>query len=1389
MENKRWHFNRAGLVNFWYYDEQDLYFSGGRLMLRGDNGAGKSVTMQSLIPLLLDGKKSPDRLDPFGSRARKIEDYLLGEKALGMSDERTGYLYLEFKREELEQYRTIGIGLKAKRGQKFDFWGFSITDNRRIGFDLKLYKEISKDEKIPLTRKELENRIGQGGQVVRSQNDYMKMVNQLIFGFENLENYDELIKLLIQLRSPKLSKDFKPTVIYEILNDSLPALSDEDLRSLSETIENMDTVKEQLDQLNMQRESAKKLKNAYHDYNRYLIYEKADEYLKTAKNYSDKNKEMETLIKRLEVKRDELELKLKEKKEDELDLESANQIKADLEKNDAFQAEQERQRLEQEKKDDKIDLQRRVNRLEEKEEQERNLMQKIRDTEYRMNECKENINEEIEELDDLAYEGFYTLHDISRDEFLNNLDDYTLYESWKKEVSEYRKKLKKVCDIAQKVSDADKKQQERKRELGDLQAKLEKEDVELRKSEYLLEDERENFMTQFYEWQKGNHILSLLPEASQKITRLVQDYPVNSYEEIKEPARKAFDNQRFLIKEEQLDLIQKKKTVETQMNELREEWVRWKNISDPEPDRHPEVDTARQLLKEKGIPHVPFFTAVEFRDGVSEEEKARLESVLLEIGILDALIIPEKYEKAGLPLIENMADSYLKRNQQILRPTLFDYLKPSLLEDSKITSSDIDEILRSILIFDEGDQETFVNPDGNYAIGLRRGKASSIEKSIYIGREARKKYRQEMLENINKQMEETQEILRGIEEKIGDCEERLTILEDEFCQFPTDEKMREVYELYDEYFRRCKTLKIQVEAKNEEWKKTLESYQRVNQEFKVLLAGENLPSTLEQLNEALEAMQSYESRFYELVDYHRQYKNCLEQIKSINQQVDELMIDLDEIRVSIRDLRNKIQAKDRRITELEELLQEKGIDEIQRQIRECINKIETLPGKIKKLERELGNLENDIERDEVSIEKQGRELADFESLKNHWQKAFIEESNLSFYQTEKEKNLAVPLGQAKKVKSELKNWIKQHQLDREKIKDKLFKVFHAEMGYLIDFRITMRDQFKDDRPDTEDLSIEWKNYYDLIARLVIEVDLEGRKVSPYTLFKYFEDAIEANQILLTEQDRQLYEDILMQNVGQTIRNRIHRAERWVKEMNHLMVQRDTSSGLTFSLQWKPKPASNEKEMDIKDLVELLKKDSKILREKDIRRVAEHFRSRIERAREILEDKGYGESLHRAIQEVLDYRKWFQFILYYQKTGERKKELTNHVFNTFSGGEKAMSMYIPLFSAVFSHYEQARPDAPRIITLDEAFAGVDENNIRDMFDLVEQLGFDFIMNSQALWGDYDTVSHLSIAELIRPKNATYVSVIHYYWDGKVRKLQMPEWFEIDLSGEMASTRLE
>ena len=281
--NSKWQINRVGLLDFWYYDEEEFDFLDGRMLLRGANGSGKSVTMQSFIPLLLDGNMRPERLDPFGSRARKMENYLLEEG--DEREERTGYLYMELKRLESEEYLTLGIGLRARKNKKLESWYFCVTDGRRVGKDLFLYKDV--ENKITCSKGELKYRIGEGGKVMETQGEYAQCVNRLLFGFETQEEYKELLELLIQLRTPKLSKDFKPTVINEILSSSLQTLSEDDLRPMSEAIENMDNLKTNLDTLSESIHAARQIEKVYDQYNQIVLYDKALLFSEAGKAYEN----------------------------------------------------------------------------------------------------------------------------------------------------------------------------------------------------------------------------------------------------------------------------------------------------------------------------------------------------------------------------------------------------------------------------------------------------------------------------------------------------------------------------------------------------------------------------------------------------------------------------------------------------------------------------------------------------------------------------------------------------------------------------------------------------------------------------------------------------------------------------------------------------------------------------------------------------------------------------------------------------------------------------------------------------------------------------------------------------------------------------------------------
>jgi len=269
--------NKLGFLNFWLYDQEEFSLQDGHILLRGNNGAGKSITTQSFVPFILDGDKRPERLDPFGTRARKMEFYLLGDNE---REESTGYLYLEFRKPGTEEYRTVGVGMCAQRGKReIDFWGFCLRDGRRIGpGGLQLYEKMG-DQNLPLSKRKLHTLIEDPGCWAESQTAYKEMVNDQIFGFEDIRQYDQLLQLLIMVRTSKLSKDFPPTKVKELLNDSLQVLTDDDLSAMVSTMEQMDSLEDTLHSYRAAMQGARIIRNEYNRYNQYILGRKGQAYL------------------------------------------------------------------------------------------------------------------------------------------------------------------------------------------------------------------------------------------------------------------------------------------------------------------------------------------------------------------------------------------------------------------------------------------------------------------------------------------------------------------------------------------------------------------------------------------------------------------------------------------------------------------------------------------------------------------------------------------------------------------------------------------------------------------------------------------------------------------------------------------------------------------------------------------------------------------------------------------------------------------------------------------------------------------------------------------------------------------------------------------------------
>ena len=288
---------------------------------------------------------------------------------------------------------------------------------------------------------------------------------------------------------------------------------------------------------------------------------------------------------------------------------------------------------------------------------------------------------------------------------------------------------------------------------------------------------------------------------------------------------------------------------------------------------------------------------------------------------------------------------------------------------------------------------------------------------------------------------------------------------------------------------------------------------------------------------------------------------------------------------------------------------------------------------------------------------------------------------------------------------------------------------------------------------------------------------EGQRQTTFSLLERLTEQKLILQDLLKKDDEKLFKTIILESVGNILRSKIKQAMQWVEQIDQLLQSRQNSSGLKLSLQWKGIGSTSEQDLGTNRLVALLQKPIQLLSEADREAISRHFQERVYYAQEQVQENTDNQStLYQAIAQVLDYRDWFEFELKYKRANEgyHIQSLTDRRFNQFSGGEKAITMYLPLFAAVYSRYLDAEKFCPRMITLDEAFAGIDEQNIADLFEVCEQLGFNYVMNSQALFGDYPTVSKLMIYELLRPQNINLVTPIQYYWDGKKKHLLLEEF---------------
>jgi hypothetical protein len=131
--------------------------------------------------------------------------------------------------------------------------------------------------------------------------------------------------------------------------------------------------------------------------------------------------------------------------------------------------------------------------------------------------------------------------------------------------------------------------------------------------------------------------------------------------------------------------------------------------------------------------------------------------------------------------------------------------------------------------------------------------------------------------------------------------------------------------------------------------------------------------------------------------------------------------------------------------------------------------------------------------------------------------------------------------------------------------------------------------------------------------------------------------------------------------------------------------------------------------------------------------------------------------------ALDHRTWHEFGVERHQHG-RWVPATGPA----SGGERVLAVSVPLFAAASSHYASAgSPYAPRLVTLDEAFAGVDDDSRAKCLGLLHAFDLDVVMTSEREWACYPQVPGIAIAQLSRIDEVAAVLVTRWEWDGTRR----------------------
>lgn len=1314
-EKASWQILRAGIQNIWEYDDQRFVFHKGRLLLRGQNASGKTKALEVLLPFLLDASLQPNRLDPFGSTSRPMRWNLINDETPAERTVNIGYVWLELGRRDDEgpRYCTIGAGLRARRSaSEVDVWYFKTS--QRVDADLSLLD----DRRVPLERPALAKAIGDQGQVYERGTAYRQAVNDELFGLPE-DQYATLIDALLQLRRPQLSKQLDPSELSRILTASLPPLDAGTIGTLAEGFERLDRHREERDELVRVHREMTRFLQVYEGYVASFLKQKALALTQADSAFHEARRK----LRELEEGREKLEALLREQAEEleALRQEAERQRKRaeTLRSSEAYQAVQELDRVEGEARDARA-------RAERAGAQSRRADDEAKRAAERADQAESRWREQVPHVERVRAKARQAAEEAALGGQHQAIDG--LWETGELQAAE---------GLAESLK------REREKALGRLRAldeAVRQAQAELARAEGLRRDAEDDAQERRLRLDGAESEEAAAKDAFFEAaeawveTLQVIAWPADGGEQTPEAyADRAAEAERAahaVLSVEGERLAAHRRERERALGEERA------RLAELETSSHqPPVPPGWR--SERGEREgAPLYQLCDFEPGLGEGARAGIEGALEAAGLLDAWVFPDgRFFEPGI------SDVLLRAGAKPGR-SLRDVL---VAEQGPVPHEAIEEILGSIEWVEEGEGASacWIAGDGRFRLGALAGRHAKAE-AAFIGATARERARR-------RKMEEIRAVIHGIEAELEACavqeqahQERRDFLEAERRSFPSLERLQSCRNAVSSAIERWKEAEERLRAAKEERDRRAVSARDAWTARDVAADELGLRGWAERVGELAQRTQEYRELSLDVARH-------AERLAHAKAQHEDRWRDAEVARERAEELRTEA----------------KHVEDLARDAQTRLEALQTAWGSTKEeLLSEIREAEAAKERAEEEQEALRRErevrIGEEATLRSQLEQVAGREKEADARRRDAERAFRelAARGQLEHLKLERTTRAPEEWSYTDALVEAR-RVDEATRG--VDSSPEARDRLENqvmaqqqglNQAMGADLRIFPQRVDDL---LLYRAQRNGRTTGLLEQAAELASDIEKRAARLGEEEHGLFESFLSGETNDHLRTRLRSARSLVDGMSEQLEARPTSSGMRMRLRWLP---SDDAPHGVKEAIELLFRDGRLLSETDRDALRQFLRQRLDVARS---GDGAG-SLQERMMQVLDYRGWFTFHVEVQEGGRSWKRLTRKAHGAGSGGQKALMLHLPLFAAAAAFYESAAPHALRIILLDEAFAGIDKPTRGKLMGLLVDFGLDFLMTSYEEWGFYPELDGLSTYQLSREQGLPGVYAEWFLWDG-------------------------